>query len=104
MLAKAPSTATRAADILARVRATLLERDAVYKGSDSMYAKVMSDLFPDGVILQTEHDQHRFHLFMLMIVKVTRYASNFGEPHADSLTDLAAYAAMLDAVDQGDGS
>ena len=104
MLAQKPSTATRAADILARVRATLLERDALYKGSDRMYAKVMADLFPHGVNLETERDHHRFHIFMLMIVKVTRYASNFGQPHADSLTDLAAYSAMLDAIDiEGNG-
>lgn len=94
------STATRAARLLDVVGDTLRDRDAVYKGSDDLYARVMAAMFPGGVELKTGHDHHRFHLFVLMMVKVTRYARNWNEGHTDSLTDLAAYAAMLSAVDQ----
>lgn len=94
------STATRAARLLDVVGDTLRDRDAAYKGSDQLYADVMARLFPEGVELRDARDHHRFHLFMLMMVKVTRYARNWKEGHDDSLTDLAAYAAMLAAVDQ----
>lgn len=94
------TTAERAAAILEGVHDTLLDRDAEYRGSDLMYAELMAVLFPSGLELVSAHDHHRFHLFMLAMVKVTRYARNWNEGgHADSLTDLAAYAAMLKAVD-----
>jgi hypothetical protein len=94
------STATEGADALKRVASILLSRDADYKGSDEMLAAVMSDLFPNGVTLATPEEHHRFHIFMLMIVKVTRYARNWEGGHEDSLCDLAAYAGMLIALDR----
>jgi hypothetical protein len=94
------STATKGAAILGVVADTLRDRDADYKGADEMYASVMHALFPDGVGAGSPEEHHRFHLFMLMIVKVTRYARNWDRGHADSLTDLAAYAAMLASLDE----
>lgn len=94
------STAQRAASLLYRTANTLRERDAVYKGSDALYAETMAVLFPDGVVLADAQDHHRFHIFMLMMVKVTRYARNWEIGHPDSLTDLAAYATMLAALDK----
>lgn len=94
------TTAIRAAAILELAADTMKERDADYKGSDALYAQVMAVLFPEGIELVTIRDQHRFHIFMLMMVKVTRYVRNFKEGHADSLIDLAAYSGMLAALDQ----
>jgi hypothetical protein len=96
-----PSTAVKAAAILGTAGDTLRDRDAAYKGSDQLYASVMAAMFPDGVQLRNERDHHRFHLFMLAMVKVTRYARNWDQGHADSLIDLAAYAGMLAALDEG---
>lgn len=94
------STATEAAAILAEASGTLLERDEEYKGSDELYANVMAAMFPAGVTFRSAGDHHRFHLFMLIMVKVTRYARNWSVGHPDSLIDLAAYAGMLAAIDQ----
>lgn len=93
------STAQRGVDILRRVIGVMEARDADYKGSDAMYAAVMGALFPDGVTLASVRDQHRYHIFMLMMVKVTRYARNWKDGHEDSLLDLAAYSSMLAAID-----
>jgi hypothetical protein len=98
-----PSTAIQAASILGTAADTLRDRDAIYKASDKLYSAVMAAMFPDGVRLETSRDHHRFHLFMLAMVKVTRYARNWEEGHTDSLIDLAAYAGMLAAVDRGVG-
>ena len=94
-----PSTACRASAILAVAAETLMERDGRYRGADTMLARVMEQLFPDGITLQTEEDHHRFHLVMLLVVKLTRYVRNWKEGHADSLIDLINYGAMLAAVD-----
>lgn len=94
------SAATQGAAILRRSADTLINRDADYKASDQLYANVMAALFPDGVELQSTHDHHRFHLFMLLMVKVTRYVRNWEGGHPDSLIDGAAYIAMLAALDQ----
>jgi hypothetical protein len=59
----------------------------------------MTTLFPEGVQLKTPRDHLRFHLLVLMMVKVTRYSFNWREGHPDSLKDLAVYTAMLEAVD-----
>lgn len=93
------SAATQAAVILRGAANTLINRDADYKASDQLYADVMAALFPDGLELRSAHDHHRFHLFMLMMVKVTRYVRNWDGGHSDSLIDLAAYAGMLAAID-----
>jgi hypothetical protein len=94
------STATKAATILEAAAAVLRERDADYKGSDLMYAQLMGILFPDGIEIFRTQDHHRFHIFMLMMVKVTRYAKNWDKGHPDSLTDLIAYTGMLAALDR----
>lgn len=93
------STAIRAAAILEEAGATLRERDADYKASDALYARVMTELLPD-VAIRSKEDHHRFHIFMLMMVKVTRYAKNWETGHPDSLTDLIAYTGMLAALDR----
>ena len=94
------STAQDARDILQGVIDTLQSRDAEYRGSDKLYADVMAVLFPQGFTIDNARDHHRAHLFMLMIIKVTRYARNWREGHPDSLIDLAAYSAMLAALDR----
>lgn len=97
-----------AARILAKAAQTHRERHAVYGDNYRMVGKIMAVLFPEGVKLKTEADHNRFHILMLVVVKLTRYATNWRSGgHRDSLTDLSAYAAMLEAIDEelekGDG-
>ena len=93
------STASEAANLLRSIADTLEERDAEYKGSDEMYAHTIKALFPNGITLTTDYDHHRFHILMLIIVKLTRYCTNFAEAHADRLVDGAAYMGMLSVLD-----
>lgn len=61
----------------------------------------MVALFPDGLTLKTADDWNRAHLFLLGVVKQSRYAVNFEKGgHRDSARDLTVYSAMLEAVDE----
>lgn len=75
------------------------ERNAVYKDNFRVVGKVMKALFPEGIELKSEEDHNKFHLFMLAIVKLTRYAINYKEGHKDSIEDLIVYCAMVAALD-----
>jgi hypothetical protein len=57
----------------------------------------MKALFPDGVNLRTSDDHHIYHLFELIIVKLTRFA-NSNMHHADSIHDAMVYAAMVELL------
>lgn len=82
-----------AADILEQAGATFRERNAVYKDNADNVGKVMAALFPNGVQLKTAADHKMYHLFELLIVKLTRFA-NADLKHLDSIHDAAVYAAM----------
>lgn len=84
-----------AADILDAMAATFRERNAVYGDNAHKVEAVMQALFPDGVTLKNQGDYHMWHLFELIIVKLTRF-SNSGLTHQDSIHDLAIYAAMCE--------
>lgn len=90
-----PEAITTAADILERAGATFRERNAVYKDNADNVGKVMAALFPDGVQIKTAADHKMYHLFELIIVKMTRFA-NSGLTHTDSIHDMAVYAAMCE--------
>ena len=84
-----------AAEILSSMATTYRERNKVYGDNFRNVAPVMKALFPQGVpseLVTTD----QFHLFELMVVKLSRYA-NSGLTHQDSIHDLAVYAAMCEA-------
>lgn len=87
------------ADILSGLADLYRQRNAVYKDNWKHVGPVMAGFYPDGVTLNTPEDFIRFHLFMLMIIKLTRYTNNWSAGHSDSLRDTAVYSAMLDAAD-----
>jgi hypothetical protein len=89
-----PSQRT-AADILEEAGKTFRERNAVYKDNADNVGKVMAALFPNGVQIKTAEDHKMYHLFELIIVKLTRFA-NSGLIHTDSIHDMAVYAAMCE--------
>lgn len=86
-----------AADILAEMADTFRERNKVYGDNYKRVGDVMAALFPEGVMLVTPEDFNVWHLFELMVVKMTRFA-NSGLTHEDSIHDLAVYAAMVESL------
>lgn len=86
-----------AADVLDHAAATYRERNAGYKDNAVMVGAVMKALFPHGVTLRNEEDHHAYHLFELLIVKLTRFVKS-DLRHADSIHDLAVYAAMVETL------
>lgn len=86
-----------AADILADMADTYRERNKVYGDNYKRVGDVMMALFPDGVKVENAHEFNVWHLFELMIVKLTRFA-NSELSHVDSIHDLAVYAAMVEAL------
>jgi hypothetical protein len=98
----APSEfSSRVLAILDESAALYRDRNAVYKDNFRMVGKVLEALFPEGRPgLRTASDYDRWHIFELLIVKLTRYASNFDNPHEDSLLDQLPYIGILGALDQ----
>jgi hypothetical protein len=88
---------TTAADILAEMADTYRERNKVYGDNYKRVGAVMAAMFPNGVDLFTEEDYNVWHLFELMVVKLTRFA-NSGLTHEDSIHDAAVYAAMVESL------
>lgn len=86
-------------EILREAAVTFEERNKVYGNNYERVGEVMAGLFPDGITLKTPQDHNRFHIFMLIIVKLSRYAVNWEKGHQDSIRDTATYAAMLEMID-----
>jgi hypothetical protein len=80
------------------------ERNALYGDNYKNFGKVWIALFPGGVHT-TEIDQEgstcsRLGVLIQIVSKLTRYCAQFDKGgHADSLTDLAVYAIMLQELD-----
>ena len=92
-----PPQQRTAADVLSEAAETFRARNAVYKDNANNVGKVMQALFPNGVQLKTQEDHKMYHLFELIIVKLTRFA-NSGLTHKDSVHDMAVYAAMCETL------
>lgn len=86
-----------AADILAEMAETFRERQKVYGSNYRKVGPVMTALHPDGVILKTEKDHEFFHLYSLLIVKLTRFATS-DLSHKDSIHDMCVYGSMLESL------
>ncbi len=85
------------ASILAKMAETYRERNAVYGDNWRNVGHVMLALFPNGVHLESAQAFNEWHLFELIVVKLTRFA-NSKLAHADSIHDIAVYAAMIEAA------
>jgi hypothetical protein len=80
---------------------TYRERNAVYKDNFRAVGRVMEALFPNGQTIHSREEFDRWHLFELVIVKLTRYVSNFNDGgHEDSIIDMIPYLAMINALDK----
>lgn len=86
-----------AGDVLFSMGHTFKERNAVYGNNAEVTGRVLAALFPNGVVLKTPGDYEIWHLFELIIVKLTRF-TNSGLKHEDSIHDMAAYCAMVELL------
>jgi len=84
-----------ASDILAEMGTTFAERNAVYRDNYLRVAPVIRALWPTGVPSELVTSD-RWHLFELLVVKLTRFATS-GLTHQDSVHDAAVYAAMIES-------
>ena len=90
----------KASDILEQAAGTYRERNAVYGDNYLVVGEVLNSLFPKGIALHGQADFLRFHIFMLMVVKMTRYCNNWDAGgHQDSIRDNTVYSAMLEEID-----
>lgn len=90
----------RATSLLREAADVYQQRNAVYKDNFRVVGRVMEALFPDGAPrLHDASDFNRWHIFELVIVKLTRYVANFENPDKDSLVDMLPYLAILGAQD-----
>ena len=76
---------------------TFEERNKVYGDNYKVVGELMAKMYPDGVTLKTPDDFNRWHLFELMVVKLSRFTQS-GLTHKDSIHDLAVYAAMVESL------
>lgn len=82
------------ADLMERHAATFRERYEEYGNNAEVVGRIMAAMFPNGVQLKTAKDFEIWHLFELMIVKLSRFSSS-GLRHEDSINDLPAYCGMV---------
>lgn len=83
-------------EILLEAGETFKERNGVYKDNYKMVPELTKVLFPEGISKELLFDP-RWHLFELMLVKLSRAAIS-GLDHKDSMRDLAVYAAMIESL------
>ena len=83
-------------DTLEAMAKTYRERNAVYGDNWRSVGDVMMKMFPNGSEMRDAEDFNDWHLFELIIVKLTRFA-NSKLTHIDSIHDIAVSAAMLEA-------
>lgn len=88
-------------DILEEMAATFRERNAEYKDNFKMVGPIMKLFFPEGVPVEVL-GSHQFHLFELMVVKMSRFAIS-GLQHQDSIHDAGVYAAMIESIAINEG-
>lgn len=89
---------TSADRILELMAETYRGRNAVYGDNWRRVGPVMEAMFAGESLTLSEADDHElFHLFSLIIVKLTRFAVS-GLDHQDSIHDAAVYCAMVEAI------
>jgi hypothetical protein len=93
---------TNVPDLLADAARTYLSRRSVYGPSEVIYGKVMGEMFPDGLTLESPRDWIRFGIFNQVVGKLCRYAADFKNGHVDSIHDAGVYAFMLEDKDRAE--
>lgn len=86
--------------LMRRAIETRKDRRAQYGASEQKWAKVMGDLFPDGLHIQSPTDWIRFGILTQIVSKLCRYSHDPYVGHVDSIHDIGPYAHMLEAEDR----
>ena len=89
------------AEILEAAAKTFAAKNKEYGENWRRVGPALMALFGgEPITLSSEKDHERFHILMLIVVKLTRYTVNWDQGgHKDSIHDAAVYAAMLEAID-----
>jgi hypothetical protein len=87
-------------EILHEATALFKERSAAYRDNHERLANTLVAMFPEGITLKTAQDHARFILFVLTLVKQTRYAVQWEHGHQDSIQDAIVYLALLAVWDK----
>lgn len=91
---------TDAGQILEGAMRTFIERNSAYKDNFVRIGKAMEALFPGGLAIHSAAEWSRMYFFMMLMTKLSRYATNWEKGgHADSAHDMIVYAALLEAFD-----
>jgi hypothetical protein len=85
-----------------REAAALFEkRNAEYGDNYRVMGPVLRAMFPSGLTIKTEEEWVRIFLFIMNVMKTTRYAKNFLRGgHEDSMNDQSVYAQMAAETDE----
>lgn len=95
-----PGCTLKAHQILREAAKTYEERNAIYGDNYLRVGKVMEAHFPEGVTIKTADDWNRLHIFLLGVVKDTRYITNWYKGgHQDSTRDKTVYGGMMEEID-----
>lgn len=95
----------KTAEVLRAAADLFEERNKTYKNTTEQCGKILNDLFPNGITLKKWEDYERFHILVLIVVKLVRYGNNWEEGgHPDSIFDQTVYSAMLAAIDAEQGN
>jgi hypothetical protein len=70
------------------------ERNTVYQDNWKMVGRILAELHPNGITLQTAEDHAMYSLWEQLIGKLTRFAIS-DMTHEDSIEDLGVYAAII---------
>lgn len=90
-------------ELLSEMADTFRARNKVYGNNYERVGRIMEILHgndapsPARRLVGTAHQFNIWHLYELMIVKLTRFA-NSGLEHRDSIHDMAVYAAMIESL------
>lgn len=82
--------------VLEKMAATYRERNRTYGDNYKRVGAIVALLFPNGISADLLHSDH-WHLFELIVVKLTRFAIS-DLTHMDSIHDISVYGAMIESV------
>jgi hypothetical protein len=95
------SKAKKPDEILGEMAETFRERGKIYGDNWKLIGGVLQAFFPNGLYVATSRNWNMFHLWFMILVKMTRLSvSEF--KHKDSAHDIAVYAAMLENLIEED--
>lgn len=95
-----PKTKNDVKERLEKLGALFQQRNGDYGDTFRSFGLTMVGFFPEGLTVKTVEDWNRLALYMHVMDKMARYATNFPKGgHKDSLDDVAVYAQILQMID-----